>query len=36
LPKEARETLIGLMARLILEHARMTTAPAIVGAGHDR
>jgi len=35
LPKEVREALIGLMVRLILEHARMTTAPTMVGAGHD-
>ena len=35
-PKEAREALIALMARLILEHARTSTAPTMVGAGHDR
>ena len=32
LPKDAREALVGLMTRLILEHARTTT----MGAGHDR
>lgn len=31
LPKDAREALVGLMTRLILEHARTT-----MGAGHDR
>src|SRR5215831_79322 len=36
LPKEVREALIDLMMRLILEHARTTTAPTMVGADHDR
>ena len=35
LPKEVREALTGLMVRLILEHARTTAAPTLVGAGHD-
>ena len=34
LPKEVREALISLMVQLILEHAG-TTAPTMVGAGHD-
>ena len=37
LPKDAREALVGLMTRLILEHARTTATPIMtVGAGHDR
>ncbi len=35
LPKEVREALTGLMVRLILEYARTTGAPTLVGAGHD-
>ena len=36
LPKDAQEALVGLMTRLILEHARTTTAPTKrLGAGHD-
>ena len=36
LPKDAREALVGLMTRLILEHARATAEPTTAGAGHDR
>ena len=36
LPKDAREALVGLMTRLILEHARTTAMPTMrLGAGHD-
>jgi hypothetical protein len=36
LPKDAREALVGLMTRLILEHARTTATPTMrSGAGHD-
>ena len=35
LPADARETLIGLMTRLILEHAQ-AAAPTMAEAGHDR
>lgn len=36
LPKDAQEALVGLMTRLIPEHARTTTAPTKrLGAGHD-
>ena len=36
LPKDAREALVGLMTRLILEHARTTATPTMrLGAGHD-
>jgi hypothetical protein len=34
LPKDAREALVGLMMRLILEHAQMA-APTKMEAGHD-
>jgi NAD dependent epimerase/dehydratase family enzyme len=33
-PKDAREALVGLMMRLILEHAQMA-APTKIEAGHD-
>jgi hypothetical protein len=36
LPEDARETLIGLMTRLILEHAQAVAAPTMAEAGHDR
>ena len=36
LPQDARKALIGLMTRLILEHARATATPTTAGAGHDR
>ena len=37
LPKDAREALVGLMTRLILEHARTSATPIMgLGAGHDR
>ena len=32
LPQDARQALVGLMTRLILEHARTAT----IGAGHER
>ena len=35
LPEEARGTLTGLMARLILEHARISNAAFRTEAGHD-
>jgi len=36
LPRDAREALVGLMTRLILEHARTTAMPTMrLGAGHD-
>jgi hypothetical protein len=36
LPKDAREALVGLMTRLILEHARTTATPTMrLEAGHD-
>ena len=36
LPKDAQEALVGLMTRLILEHARTTAMPTMrLGAGHD-
>ena len=35
LPEETRGTLTGLMARLILEHARIGTAAVRTEAGHD-
>ena len=36
LPKDAREVLVSLMTRLILEHARTTATPTMtMGAGHD-
>ena len=36
LSKDAREALVGLMTRLILEHARTTATPTMrLGAGHD-
>ena len=36
LPKDAREALVGLMTRLILEHARTAATPTTtMGAGHD-
>jgi hypothetical protein len=36
LPRDAQEALLGLMTRLILEHARTTAAPTMAGGGHDR
>ncbi len=36
LPEDARETLVGLMTRLILEHARAAATPTTAEAGHDR
>ena len=36
LPEDARQTLIGLMTRLILEHAQAVAAPTTAEAGHDR
>jgi hypothetical protein len=36
LPKDARETLVGLMTRLILDHAHAAAGPTTAGAGHDR
>lgn len=36
LPKDAREAVLGLMTRLILEHARTTATPTMTTrAGHD-
>ena len=36
LPQDAREALVNLMTRLILEHARTTATPAKrMGASHD-
>ena len=35
LPEDARETLIGLMTRLIVEHGQAAATPT-AGAGHDR
>ena len=32
----AQDALLGLMTRLILEHARATAAPTMAGGGHDR
>jgi len=36
LPEEARETLVGLMTRLILDHARAATTLTTAEASHDR
>ena len=36
LPKDARETLVGLMTQLILDHARAAAEPTTAEAGHDR
>ena len=36
LPKDAQETLIGLMTRLILDHAQAAAGPTTAGAGRDR
>jgi hypothetical protein len=35
LPEETRDTLTGLMARLILEHARISSPALRTEAGHD-
>jgi hypothetical protein len=35
LPKETRDTLTGLMVRLILEHAQISSPALRTGAGHD-
>jgi hypothetical protein len=35
LPEETRDTLTGLMARLILEHAQISRAAFQTEAGHD-
>ena len=35
LPEEARDTLTGLMARLILEHAQISSPALRTEAGHD-
>ena len=35
LPQETRDTLTGLMARLILEHAQIVSPALRTGAGHD-
>jgi len=35
LPEETRGTLTGLMTRLILEHARISSAALRTEAGHD-
>ena len=35
LPQETRDTLTGLMARLILEHAQISSPALRTGAGHD-
>lgn len=35
LPEETRDTLTGLMARLILEHYRVGTSAVWTEAGHD-
>ena len=35
LPEDARETLIGLMTRLMLDHAQAAAMPTTAGAGHD-
>ena len=36
LPEGARDTLIGLMAQLILEHVRVNAAPTAAEGSHDR
>ena len=36
LPEETRDTLTGLMARLILEHAQITSPVLRTEAGHDQ
>jgi hypothetical protein len=36
LPKDARETLVGLMTQLILDHARAAAQPTTAEASHDR
>ena len=36
LPKDARETLVGLMTQLILDHAHVAAGPTTVGGGRDR
>jgi hypothetical protein len=36
LPEDARETLVGLMTRLILDHARAAAALTAAEASHDR
>ena len=36
LPEDARGALIGLMTRLILEHAQAVSAPTTAEVGHDR
>jgi hypothetical protein len=35
LPKDAREALVGLMTRLILDHAQAAATPAMAETGHD-
>jgi len=35
LPKDAQDALVGLMTRLILEHARIGTPAVRTEAGHD-
>jgi hypothetical protein len=35
LPEETRDALTGLMARLILEHAQISSPALRTGAGHD-
>ena len=36
LPEGARDTLIGLMTQLILEHVRVNAAPTAAEGSHDR
>ncbi len=36
LPEDARETLIGLMTRLMLDHAQAAATPTTAEGGHDR
>jgi len=36
LPEDARATLIGLMMRLMLDHAQAAAMPTTAEAGHDR
>ena len=36
LPEDARETLVSLMTRLMLDHAQAAAMPTTAEAGHDR
>jgi len=36
LPESTRDTLVGLMTQLILEHVRVNATPSAAEAGHER